>query len=507
MRKKTALTGAYFLVLGSLLAAVYSSTFRNPPRSDYWSAYYVFQQVDADPGGSWMEILKFDLWRHGTFRPLSHLVPYLEHRFFSPVFSWNHILNLCGYFLSLVLLYLLARRLELDRTVTLIFLALFAFLFSHSDILTWTFQLFSILGFNALLAGFIIFLEYLKTGRRPLLPLIGFLFLYGMFSSEAYAAWPLAVFFLLLVVPRPPVARRGGTAMLAAVYLVYLAGLAWHRAGPTTTGPLLFPGPGQLWEGLNLTFFNLVYNGIMVNLCPWLGLPPYYNDNVNLGGGLLALGPSLGGVAFWTGAAAVMLTATGIWLLAREGKRRELWLFLLILYLYVSNFLIVAVARLHTNGPLYPLSQFRYQYVPNALLVLAAAAMFGRLLHPGKRGKLVLVLVLLPVLAANLAVSSGQIRELNNRLRPLRLLLAGIRQGLEEGWISEQQPLFIGEEIPDELPAPSWNRGMARFMEGNFQWFFPAGEQAKFTLNPKQAGWRIISGQPLRFQECGTTRD
>jgi len=485
-----------FPVLFALLLSVYYPSFKNPPRSDYWSAYYVFQNVGADPDRNWTEILTFDLWRHGTFRPLSHLVPYLEHRFFSPVFAWNHILNFAGYFLSIVLLYLLARRLRLDRAVALIFLTLFAFLFSHSDIVTWTFQLFGIMGFNAMAAGFILYLGYLDSGRRSLLVGTGALFLFGMLCSEAYAAWPLGVVVLLMEKKfsghEAGNCRKSSTIMLMVIYMLYSGAFALHRSGSTTTGPVPLPGPGLIVEGLALTFFNLLYNGVLVNLWPWLSLPLYYNDNVNLGGILLVLGPRLEGVAFWAGIGAAVLTATGLWLTVREGKRRVFFLLLFLLYLYVSNFLIVAVARLHTNGPLYPLSQFRYQYVPNALLALAAAAIFGGLFRLKKRGKIVLGAVLLSVLAANMAVSSGQIRELNRRLAPMGIVLANIRQGLEEGWISEERPLFIAEEVPELLPSPSWNRGMARFMEGNLQWFFPAETMGKFTLDRSAAAWEIV---------------
>jgi len=32
---------------------------------------------------------------------------------------------------------------------------------------------------------------------------------------------------------------------------------------------------------------------------------------------------------------------------------------------------------------------------------------------------------------------------------------------------------------------------MAHFMEGTFQWFFPAPEMGKFTLSREDAGWLI----------------
>ncbi len=187
----------YFAVLLLALLVLFLPSFDNPPRSDYWSAFYVFQQVEASPAPpNWPSILTFDLWQHGTYRPLSHLILYLEHLFFSPRFIWNHILNFAAYSLAVILLYLLALRLALDRVLTAALLTVFAFLFSHFDILTWTFQIWSVLAFCALLLGFILFIDHLRSRRAIILVPVGVLFLFGMLCSEVYALWPLAVLIL-----------------------------------------------------------------------------------------------------------------------------------------------------------------------------------------------------------------------------------------------------------------------------------------------------------------------
>ncbi|MCK5783935.1 MAG: hypothetical protein KAH06_05775, partial [Desulfobacterales bacterium] len=168
----------YFLILFIALGILYSSSFTNPPRSDYWSALYVFHQVDSTSGPpTWMAIVNHDPWQDGTYRPLSHLFLYLEHRLFGAEFIWNHIFHFATYCLSLLLIYFLARQFSVDIFLTAAFLAVYAFLFSHFDIVTWTFQIFITIGFCSCLLAFILYLKYLKTGKRGLLVAVGSLFL------------------------------------------------------------------------------------------------------------------------------------------------------------------------------------------------------------------------------------------------------------------------------------------------------------------------------------------
>ncbi|MEA1926795.1 MAG: hypothetical protein U9N73_01200, partial [Candidatus Auribacterota bacterium] len=231
----------YFILLFGGLIIIYYPSFDNPPRSDYWSAYYVFQQVDASPQPpNWTSIATFDLWQHGTYRPLSHLFPYLEHKLFSPNFIWNHLLNFAAYVLSIILLYLLAINLALDRIITLALLTVFTFLFSHSDILTWTFQLFNTASFCAFLLGFILFIRFIRSGYLLLLFLTGILFLFGMFCFEVYSLWPIAILILPAALSNSnrklnPKEYRAVFILLGIIYSIYLLGFFLHRSGATMT--------------------------------------------------------------------------------------------------------------------------------------------------------------------------------------------------------------------------------------------------------------------------------
>ncbi len=240
-----------------------------------------------------------------------------------------------------------------------------------------------------------------------------------------------------------------------------------------------------------MVFFNLFYNGIAVNILPFLAVPLFYNDNINLGGILWRWEADLDTIVLWLGLAAALLLGAGGVLLLREKKRPTLSLLAFFFYLYFTNLFIVATARMTTDPVFYPLSQFRYQYVPNALLSLLAAAAIGSLLRPGRRGKLFICLILLPVLVFNISLIHQQMLVLENRLRPLRVILNNISRGMEEGLITEKDRLFIEQGVAKKLPAPSWNNNMGRFMEGSFQWYYPAAEMKKFTFSPEEATWII----------------
>ena len=487
----------YFFLLFAGLLIIYLPSFKNPPRSDYWSAFYIFQQVDASPHPpNWPSIATFDLWQHGTYRPISHLVPYLEHRLFSPNFIWNHILNFSAYCLSIILLYLLATKLSLDKIITAALLAVYAFLFSHFDILTWTFQLFSTLSFCAFLFGFIIFLRFLRTEQTLLLIPIGILFLFGMFCFEVYAFWPMAILILPFTAAKSNLRLKPGEyraifIMLGVTYSIYLIGFLLHRMAAATTGSLPAPTGGEIATGFFLVFFNLIYNGIAVNLFPSISTPLFYNDNANLGGLLLRWGSDLPVIALWGGVITALLIVVGAIYIYRKRERRILVLLSFFMMLYLSNFYIVGLSRLTTNEAFYSLSQFRYQYVPNALLALMAAVIIGNYLRSKKLLKIIICLILVPILFFNIYLSHKYVVIIGERLTPLRTLMATIHRGLEDGIITEEDPLFIDEKITGNFPSPSWNVNMAQFMEGTFQWFFPAPEMKKFTLSREEAGWII----------------
>ena len=486
----------YFGLLFIVLLIFYFPTFGNPPRSDYWSVFYVFQKVDASPAPpTWLDIANHDPWRHGTFRPLAHLIIYLEYRVFGANFIGNHILNFFSYFLSIVLLYLLARALSLDKLLTGAFLVLFAFLFSHFDIITWTFHVFTIISFCAFLFGFIIFLKFLKTGRTVLLIPIALLFIFGMLCSEVYAPWPLALLILTYTPHLAAGARKGRRwpvwALLGVIYLAYFMVFLFTRETTHTTGKLPQPTVTQIAVSICGTLFNLFYTGIVVNLIPALNVPARVYDNIDMGGLLIKYSHLLPGIVVGMGIITLLLAGISGWLLYRRKNFHALGLLSFLLYLYCSGFFVVMLARATTNKTEYVFTQFRYQYIPNAILILLVVAALDTVLRPRRREKLVIAGALIPILLANIYISQFYVGVIQKQLLPLRLLVSHIQRGIKDGVINRDARLYLEDGLAARLPPLCWNRTMAPFVRGTYQWMFSRKELNYFTFSINDAAWII----------------
>jgi len=498
--------GIYFIVLFTLLAGIYLPSFFNPPHVDYWEAFHIFHLVDASPAPpNLIAVVNHDPWQDGTYRPFSYLLLYLEHNIFGARFVWNHIVNFLLYCISVVLLYLLVRGLGLDKFLSAAFLGLYIFLFTHSGILTLTFHQFVIIGFSSFLLGFIIYLRWLTTARKHLLVPVGMLFLLGMFCYETFSLWPLSIIILHQLhrhrAPSSSIsAEKTGyfpeLLMLGIVYLIYFIGFWLTRTASIRSGSL--PGfvPGNAAMSLVTVFFNLLYNSIIVNLFPSLAIPCHFGDWVEMGR-VTANIPfySLSATVICVGAGMILLIAVGGWILWRRKKFILFFILTFLLYLYVTNFLTASMARLSLSNLNHILIQFRYQYVPNALLFLMVVAVIGRLLRPGRWGKVIISCLLLPVLIANISLSYRNVATVNRHLDPLRRLITNIRTGIYTGEINEAARLYIQPGITKYLPELCWHKGIGSKMEGTYEWLFPEDKIGCFAFSRRDAVW--IMDSPL----------
>ena len=499
----------FFAALFLALFFLYSSSFSNPPRSDYWSVLYVFHQVQASPEPSnLMDIVNHDPWQDGTYRPLAHLLLYLEYRVFGADFIWNHIVNFVSYCLSILLLYLLVREFSFDRFLSAAFLTVYAFLFSHFDIITWTFQIFITIGLCSFLLSFILYLKFLKTGRNSILIPIGILFLFFLFCYEGYALWPLSILILRwgrrFFPPRSSRKKNVCTSeliMLGVVYSLYIGGLLLTSAPQENTGPLPSPTTNQIILSFCSPFFNLLYNGILINLIPFLTTPLFVTHNIEMGGLLAKWGlPALSLIVIWAGGAGMILLGIGAWFLWRQGKKMTLIILAFLFFLYFTNFFIISLGRVTTNSIYYPLAQFRYQYVPNALLVLLILTVIDRLFKPGRKGWAVIYFLLVPVLILNILLVYQNVGVIRRQLEPLRTLISNIRNGMERGVINERERVYLNDNVTDYFPSLCWNKAMAKYFEGTYQWMFSEEEIDYFVFSSQDACWIIDA-------ELGERRD
>ncbi len=487
---------AYFAVLLAVLVVLFAPSFTNPPRSDWWSALYAFHLVEASPGSPdfWF-VVNHDPWQDGTFRPLAHPLLYLEHRLFGADFLPYHLVNFGAYLLSVILLYALGRRLNIGKEFLALFLAGFSVLFTHFDIVTWTFHVTMPLSFSAFLFGLILYLRYAQGGSRLLLVPVGFLFLGSLLCLEFYLFWPLVV--LLASLKGIAGRRRPALLMTAAVYWAYLLVLFITRTADHTSGSLSAPGIGDALLSLGAALFNLLYNGILINLLPFLALPLRVSHNLELTGPAAGWGPELlRRIVVVTGVVALVLVILPVAI--RKIRRRFPAGVGLLFLLYLSGFFVLALGRSTTENFDDLFLQFRYQYVANGLLVLMGAAAADRLLRPGRARKAAAGLLLLAVVF-NLIAVRGAVNRINTELAPLKTLLGRIREGIESGEITPARPLALPDGVPSYLPSLCWNEDMGRFFRGTYQWIFSRREIYCFTPFIGDAVW-VADGETLSYR-------
>ena len=95
--KSTVRRGAvtvYLILLFILLFSLYRPTFSHPPRSDYWALFYHFQDYQRLPAlDRIIAIANYDIWGHGTYRPLFHLILYGLYMSFGADYFWYHLVT------------------------------------------------------------------------------------------------------------------------------------------------------------------------------------------------------------------------------------------------------------------------------------------------------------------------------------------------------------------------------------------------------------------------------
>lgn len=531
----------YFLLLFVLLLLIFFPTFSNPPRSDFWCLFYYFHDYqDITVLERVMEVMNYDVWEHGTYRPLFHLVLYWLWLSFGANYIGFHLLSFGFYCLSILLIYRLARNFRCGRMITAAFLTVYAFLFSHFDIITWTFHLALIIGFCLCLSGFLFFIRFLRTGRYRLLILSALLFLPGMLSYEVFILWPLGMIILAFIAAFLPVEllrrrrlRRAVVLAVVALYLVYGAVIGFTRASSPVEGSgkgmKKLINPSRITFSLAASSASIIFNGLIANIAPILTCPVIIQDNIGRGGVFLESSPTLKDIlsrrtaerifnlvepplilgkevdldSLWQGAGAelekliltggiisLLIMAGGCYLIYRKYRSGALMPFFFFFLLVTSVFALYHGRGL-TNVPLYVFRQFRYQYVPNAMVILLALFLIDRLVKAHRKARLVVYVILSGILLINLVVLTAHISILDQQMAPLNKMLLEIKSSLKEGRINPEEKLYLDDAVAGSLPSLCWNGGMAQFMKGTYHWIFSPEDMESFTFKQDQAGWVI----------------
>ncbi len=494
----------YFFFLFVFLTAIYLYSFFDPPRSDYWSLFFFFHHINVMPGEmKWLHILNYDPLHQVNFYPLAHLIIYAEYIIFGSNHLYFHAIHFILYCVSLVLLYRLARVFCEDRLLILMFISVFTFLFSHFDVIIWSYHTNIILAFCLFLAGFLLYLNFLKTGGILNLVLATVSFLSAMLCYLTVVLWPLAIINLSYL-NRPggikvsrAKKRISYLSVIAAVYLLYIAFFFATRALKTYGFPLLIPLVDVFSVHKHVlaffsVFFNILYNGILINIAPFLACPVKILENIELGGLLVFYEPEIEKIVY-IGGTFFLVVASAILVYLLRRRRYELIkaLFFLSLLLFSELFILLRL-RLIVNETEYALQQFRYQYIVNAFVILITLLITSDFIGSSKRRRRVTYSVLCIVLAVNIYFSVGGVSFVSSRLAPLKKMTYNIKQGIKNGSINSEHKIYIDDGITKKLSSLCWNDYMgSRYMEGTYQWMFNDKEINYFAFSPEEAKWTI----------------
>ncbi len=495
MNRKVA-SVAGFGLLFFFLVYLFLPTFSNPPHVDYWEAFFTFHQVRADPDlAVWPHIVNHDPWRHGTFRPLSYTTLYLQHVVFGRRFVFNHIANFFFYCLLLVLLFRLGRRLGARGPELGAFLAVYAVLYSHCDVLSLNFHIFLVAGFAAAVGAFLLYIRYLEGAPPALLIVVGLLFLSALLAYETFVFWPPAVLILLYAKRHPGAPRRVLSFtgyLLGLLYGIYAAIFFFTRSASHISGDLPSVPLTALTEGLLYSLFNVLYTGFGVNVFPTLAYPGRYEGYSEMLGVMpISPAPWLVPLAYAAATVALILAGVLTFLLLRQGKRRTLAVAAFLGYLYLGNFSMLVAARSTTTDISHILRQFRYQLIPNAILILLSALIFSALFQASRRSRVILVTTLTVLFLGNSFFTRRHIDTVTTNLSPLKELLNNIRTGIDRGDITPDRRLYLPDGFAGSFPRLCWSRSMGRKMYGTYQWIFSPVELRCFSLRPEGSYWTM----------------
>lgn len=535
-----------FILLFILLLWLYCPVFFYPPRSDHWPALYNFYRIETLGGSNkWIYLITYDPLINATFRPLSFLLLYFEYCIFGSNFIYMNIINFILYFISILLLYRLALYFCDDKMLIIAFLAVFSFLFSHFDIVSWSFHYHIILSFCLFLSGFILYINYLRYNRVFFLIVTAFLFLIGMLLYEVYFLWPLAILILAYIglldkrfLHSPGIRFSyeenekplGGRSCitdikgfnvdavsfeynrennlwnfvkkfkLSIIVLVCIYALYSYFFSLNSILRRFYYGEGVSlwflisWKSIMKDFFtvlaNILYVNVLVNINPNMAYPLYIDDNLNMGGLIMNRLPFIDKILFLAG---IMTFSILLYMVTRLVLKKRFYMVRVIsffMFLLCSELFVLFHFKSLVNTGVYNFTQFRFQYVPNAIIILLVIFLFYIFIQSAKVKKICYIILFI-IAVLNIQAAKKGITLLNEQLTPACKIIKNIRNAIQIGKVNGEYKLFVDDSIVQRFPALCWNKEMGkRCMRGTYQWIFFKKEVQYFSTF-QEATWVI----------------
>ncbi|MBU0635322.1 MAG: tetratricopeptide repeat protein [Candidatus Omnitrophica bacterium] len=329
-----------------------------------------------------------------------------------------------------------------------------------------------------------------------------------MFCYEAFILWPLAAVLISFIDDFTGAQIKSGFKKSSAfivitTYLVYVAVFfatrmigtyadSWDKAGELI---LELCSIKQILATFCAVSFNILYNSIFTNVFPMARLPLAFDavsSNCKLGGFILNHAPTM----LIMQVAAVVVTffiIEGTIYLARYRGKDVVKKFAVLVFLLASFTFTLFHFKYYSNKIYhYNFQQFRYQYVPNALVIIIGALFINQLRTAG--GKKAIYLAVVALTVANIACILPAIAVEKEQMAPLNNMITNIKKKLESGEINKNEKVYIDKKLILLLPRICWNAEIGdNQMKGTFRWIFDKTQIQSFSDTDKDAVW-IIDG-------------
>jgi len=411
-----------------------------------------------------------------------------------------------------------------------------------------------------------LYINFLKSNKKALLPPVVSLFLLGMLCYESFFLWPLALIILNYIERIKEKQKFKKNELLFSsllvnglVYFLYISfflSVRFFRFGhqPLIDLSQLFSASGIIFSTFAV-FFNIFYNGLLINIIPFLVCPLKIGSNLDMKflpqeyshllpyfitGAILfiflrrvfslyrqknfkalrkniyfvlflfllfftavTLCPSLFKYHFSYDLKLNILILSLIIICVFLRTIKYLWerrhsqllkIAIFFLFLLCSESFILFHCRSITNPSVYIITQFRYGYISNAFLILTILFLIDNYLKSSRRGKAIIYSTLCLILMVNINTTKKYgISVLNSHLAPLKKLFSNIKVSIRDGQIDKENRLYIDDGIVKALPSLCWNRAMGEqfIKKGTYQWAFSKKEIDYFSFVRKDAKWVI----------------
>lgn len=428
----------------ALAFALFASSLPSIFRSDYWLISALFNSVDHVSMAGLKRIALFEMFGDIRFQPLAHWIMYARHLVFGNDVLLFNILNVLLHAAVGLFIFFILSQILGEKRYAFIFGLLFISLASQFDAVIWTYHIYILLGTLLTLASVALAMRYVQQRR---LALLVWSFVMATVCVLLYEASMLVPALIPVVVygfcifrgekfhRQEVIASLVGVLLSYGIYASVTAyGLTLIGLDGRTMSLHDILGSKNIHAAIKGALVNYKENGIIKNLgviseiriadIAYVELPKKYFKE-------------------WVEIPKILFG--GILLLNFRITRRSWLLIGAIAAIGASYISIITLGRLITNDLSYVVTQPRYQYLPNAFLMLGAGLIFWERYKRSLATRHLITLILLLVTVWNVQNTLRAVAVVTTAMQPMNSHYERIREFLKT---HDSENLFI-DFIPD----------------------------------------------------------